>query len=97
MLTRSYIVDECRLCFIIAAATLLAGAAQNKIHTKGYGYITGPTITCRQVRESLFAAGAAFTFLTMLFTEVYYVLISKARDSHDWQSSPPSVGMASYT
>lgn len=87
------------ISFIIAAAALLAGASQNKIQTKGLFYSTGPNVTCRQVQKSLFAAGAAFTFLTMLLAEVYYVLVSKAREGESWQAynpGGPSVGMSAY-
>lgn len=84
------------LCFIVAAAALIAGAAQNKIQTKGYHNFFGDKVTCREVAKSVFAAGAAFVFLTTIFSELYYVLISKARERPAWQSNGPSVGMSPY-
>ena len=85
-----------RFCFIIGGSALIAGAAQNKIRTKGYYDYYGPKVTCSQVRKGVFAAGAAFTFLTAVFSELYYVLISKARETEPWRSNGPSVGMSPY-
>jgi hypothetical protein len=48
------------------------------------------------VKKSIFAAGAALTFITMLLTELYYVLISKASSSAAGSFGGPSVGMATY-
>lgn len=91
----------CRICFIIAGAALIAGASKNKIQTKGLFESAGPNVTCKQVQKSLFAAGAAFVFITMLVTEIYYVLISMARDGgSSWPSynhNGPSVGGSAYT
>ncbi|KAG0578758.1 hypothetical protein M758_4G044800 [Ceratodon purpureus] len=85
--------------FIVASAALLAGATQNKIQTKGLFSSTGPDITCKQVQKSLFAAAAAFTFITTILTEVSYVLITMSQTGEPWQSyhSGPSVNMAAYT
>jgi len=86
--------------FIIASAALLAGASQNKIQTKGLFSPTGPNVTCKQVQKSLFAAASAFTFITMVWTEFYYFLISKSTQGVEaWQSyqGGPSVGMTAYT
>jgi uncharacterized membrane protein len=89
------------MSFIVASAALIAGASQNKIQTKGLFYSTETDVTCRQVQKSLFAAAAAFTFITMLVTEVYYVLIEMAREGDStWQSyghGGPSVGGSAYT
>ncbi len=86
-------VALCRLFFILAFAVLLAGASGNKIHTKGY---ISESVTCHQVKKSLFAAGAAFTFLTMLLSELYYVLIVKASSGASYGGPSPSVGMSTY-
>jgi hypothetical protein len=81
------------LFFILAFAVLLAGASGNKIHTKGY---ISQSVTCHQVKKSLFAAGAALTFLTMLLSELYYVLIMKASSGGSYGGPSPSVGMSTY-
>jgi hypothetical protein len=81
------------LFFILAFAVLLAGASGNKIHTKGY---ISQSVTCHQVKKSLFAAGAALTFLTMLLSELYYVLIVKASSGGSYGGPSPSVGMSTY-
>lgn len=86
-------VALCRLFFILAFAVLLAGASGNKIHTKGY---ISENVTCHQVKKSLFAAGAALTFLTMLLSELYYVLIMKASSGGSYGGPTPSVGMSTY-
>lgn len=101
----SFLLDElklnneflgCRFCFIVAASALLAGAAQNKIRTEGYHNYFAAKVTCAEVRKSVFAAGAAFVFLTTVFSELYYVLISKAMERPAWQTNGPSVGMSPY-
>jgi hypothetical protein len=89
-------VFDCRFCFIVASSALIAGAAQNKIQTKGYYDYFGAKVKCSEVRKSVFATGAAFVFLTTLFSELYYVLISKAREPEPWRSNGPSVGMSPY-
>ena len=86
----------CRFCFIVAFAALLAGAAQNKIQTKGYFNYFGGKVKCSEVRKSVFAAGAAFVFLTSIFSELYYILIRKARETEPWRANGPSVGMSPY-
>ncbi|XP_024374669.1 uncharacterized protein [Physcomitrium patens] len=82
-------------CFIVASSALIAGAAQNKIQTQGDFNYFGANVTCREVRKSVFEAAAAFSFLTALFSELYYMLISKAW-APEWQSNGPSVGMSPY-
>lgn len=103
-LTQTFVVCVCvcRMCFIVASAALVAGASQNKIQTKNLFYAgDSQTMTCRQVRKSLFAAAAAFSFITMLMTEAYYVLIENAREGGSaWQSygqNGPSVGGSVYS
>jgi hypothetical protein len=85
----------CRLFFIFSFAVLLAGASANQIRTKGF---VNESLSCEEVKKSIFAAGAALTFITMLLTELYYVLISKASSSAagSYGGTNPSVGMATY-
>ena len=84
---------------MIASASLLAGATQNKVQTKGLFSATGPDVTCKQVQKNLFAAASAFTFITTVFTEVCYVLLSVAQAGEPWQEyhGGQSVNMAAYT
>jgi len=49
-------------------------------------------ICALKLSSTVFALGAAFTFLTMLMSELYYILICKASIS----AVPPSVGLAGY-
>ncbi|CAM6011469.1 unnamed protein product [Sphagnum balticum] len=83
------------LFFIFSFAVLLAGASANQIRTKGF---VNQSLTCEEVKKSIFAAGAALTFITMLLTELYYVLISKASSSPagSYGGPNPAVGMATY-
>lgn len=83
------------IAFIISSSALLAGASQNKIQTKRLYDPSEGNITCKEVQKSLFAAASAFTFITMVMTEIYYVVISGARE--DKTSFGPSVGMSAYT
>jgi fatty acid desaturase len=82
------------LFFAIAFLSLIIGAISNEAGT------------CERATSALFAAGAAFTFLTMLMSILYYILISKASISavpygaggpaYGGQGNPPSVGLANY-
>uniref|UniRef100_A0A0E0PFS4 Uncharacterized protein n=3 Tax=Oryza TaxID=4527 RepID=A0A0E0PFS4_ORYRU len=51
--------------------------------------ISGPP-RCAMLRKGVFAAGAAFTFLTALFAELHYLFFAKAR--HAAAVPPPIVG-----
>jgi hypothetical protein len=64
-------------------------------------------VTCEELKSAVFAIGAAFTFLTMLMSILYYILISKASISavpygtggpayYGGHGNPPSVGLATY-
>jgi hypothetical protein len=66
---------------------LIVGAIANQEHLTGQN-----NICALQLKSTVFALGAAFTFLTMLMTEFYYILICKASVS----AVPPSVGLAGY-
>lgn len=86
------------LFFVVAFLSLLLGAIANRVHINGD--------SCEEVKSAVFAVGAAFTFLTMLMTILYYILISKASISavpygaggpaYGGQGNPPSVGLATY-
>ncbi|CAK9276379.1 unnamed protein product [Sphagnum jensenii] len=88
------------LAFAIAFLCLIVGAIANRVH------INNGHTTCEEVKTAVFAVGAAFTFLTMLMSILYYVLISKASISampygangpaYGGQGNPPSVGLATY-
>jgi hypothetical protein len=87
------------LFLAVAFLSLILGAIANRVH------INGDT-TCEEVKSAVFAVGAAFTFLTMLMSILYYILISKASISavpygaggpaYGGQGNPPSVGLATY-
>ncbi len=84
----------CRLVFILAFLILLVGATANEIHTRGY---YNRNVTCQQVKKSLFIAGAFLTFITMVLSELYYILISKASSSAaPYGAPPPPIGLATY-
>ncbi|CAK9231783.1 unnamed protein product [Sphagnum troendelagicum] len=84
------------LVFAIAFLCLIVGAIANHVHTNGH-------TTCEEVKSAVFAVGAAFTFLTMLMSILYYILISKASilampyaAGGPAYGGPPSVGLATY-
>lgn len=82
------------LVFILAFLILLVGATANEIHTRGY---YNRNVTCQQVKKSLFIAGAFLTFITMVLSELYYILISKASSSAaPYGAPPPPIGLATY-
>ena len=70
-----------RLTFLVAEACLVGGSAKNAYHTK---YVSG-YYNCAMLRRGVFAAGAAFAFLTTLFVMLHYVFYSKAR------AAPPPI------
>ncbi|CAK9276381.1 unnamed protein product [Sphagnum jensenii] len=73
--------------FATAFIFLIVGAIENHKH------LTKPENVCAaELKSTVFALGAAFTFLTMLMSELYYILICKASIS----AEPPSVGLAGY-
>ena len=101
----------CRITFVIAEIFLLAGAVANNIRTTGEvdeGVESQNEVSCSQVRKAVFAIAVAFTFLTVLFSVVYYVLQSAAgRTQQQWASyrgeadpytghDGPTIGMTAY-
>ncbi|CAI9088551.1 OLC1v1022902C1 [Oldenlandia corymbosa var. corymbosa] len=87
----------CWVFFLIAEACLLAGSVRNAYHTK---YRTMFNVedppSCETVRKGVFAAGAAFVFLTAIISEFYYVSFSNSRQNFEPYGGQGAVGMASY-
>ena len=56
------------------------------------------TPSCQTLRKGVFAAGAAFAFLTAILSEFYYISFSKADDSGiPPYSKESAVGMSPYS
>lgn len=68
------------MTFIIAEACLLAGSARNAYHTKYRTALSSDPPSCEMLRKGVFGAAAAFVVLTGIFSELYYVSYSKAKD-----------------
>jgi hypothetical protein len=75
---------------VIAELCLLAGSVRNAYHTKYISRFRDGPPACAMLRKGVFAAGAAFAFLTALFAELHYVFYAKARDVGS--TPPPIVG-----
>ncbi|CAM8944342.1 unnamed protein product [Rhodiola kirilowii] len=69
----------CWVTFFVAEACLLAGSVQNAYHTKYRTIFSTAPQSCETLRKGVFAAGAAFTFITGVLSQFYYVSYSKAR------------------
>ncbi|KAL5216414.1 hypothetical protein ABZP36_007815 [Zizania latifolia] len=80
----------CWFTFVIAELCLLAGSVRNAYHTKYSTLVMSGPPRCSMLRKGVFAAGAAFTFLTALFSELHYLFFAKARHAAD--VPPPIVG-----
>uniref|UniRef100_A0A0D9ZSH5 Fiber protein Fb34 n=1 Tax=Oryza glumipatula TaxID=40148 RepID=A0A0D9ZSH5_9ORYZ len=80
----------CWFTFVIAELCLLAGSVRNAYHTKYSTLVIRGPPHCAMLRKGVFAAGAAFTFLTALFAELHYLFFAKAR--HAAAVPPPIVG-----
>jgi hypothetical protein len=77
----------CRVFLAAAFFFLIVGAIANHEH------LTGQNNICAiELKSTVFVLGAAFTFLTMLMSELYYILICMA----SFSTMPPSVGLAGY-
>lgn len=87
----------CWLTFLIAEVCLLAGSAKNAYHTK-YKTFNGQekSPSCETLRKGVFAAGAAFVFITAILSEFYYICYSKARGTFQNYGGEPGVGMGAY-
>lgn len=67
-----------RLSWFISSVCLLAGANRNSVHTKTQSIdIKNIPITCEMMRKGTFGAAAAFAFFDIIFSEVYYILMTK--------------------
>jgi hypothetical protein len=99
------------LFFIIAEIFLLTGAVLNNTRTLGQldsGVYSEDDAFCSHVKRTIFAVGVAFSFLTILFSLVYYVLQAEASSKEqEWasyrgQADPygqhdgPTIGMTAY-
>lgn len=73
-----------RVSFLGAEACLLAGSAKNAYHTKSKGVFQGKELSCAVLPVGVFAAGAAFTLLSLIATILYYLAHSKA-DTGGWE------------
>ncbi|XP_006302748.2 uncharacterized protein LOC17895096 [Capsella rubella] len=83
--------------FLGAEACLLAGSARNLYHTKSKGIYQGKELSCAVLPVGVFAAGAAFTLLSLIATILYYLAHSKA-DTGGWekhQNDGINIGMTS--
>ncbi|KAL8032177.1 hypothetical protein ABFX02_13G078600 [Erythranthe guttata] len=90
----------CWVTFIIAEICLLAGSVRNAYHTKYRTRFFENPPSCETVRKGVFAAGAAFVFLTGLISEFYYVSFSSSSNASgkfgSYGGGEAGVGMAAY-
>jgi hypothetical protein len=86
----------CWLTFLIAEACLLAGSVRNAYHTRYRTLFFVDPPTCQTVRKGVFAAGAAFIFLTAILTELYYITFSKAQNTMAPSYGKDNIGMSTY-
>lgn len=98
------------LSFVIAELFLLIGAIVNSIRTKGQldvGVVSEDENFCRQTKKAIFAVGAAFTFLTMIFSIGYIFQAKTNGKEREWHSyrgeadpytdhEGPSMSMTAY-
>lgn len=83
----------------------------NNVRTTGeydQGVVSPNEVQCRMVKKAIFGSGVAFTFLTVLFSIVYYVLQAKSEGkerqwtSYRGEADPysehdgPTIGMTAY-
>jgi hypothetical protein len=67
------------LFFGIAEILLLAGANRNSLRTRTRVVAGAVVPSCEQIRSTIFAAAAAFTFLAWISSQLYYVFEVKSR------------------
>eukprot|EP00246_Nothoceros_aenigmaticus_P014669 TRINITY_DN5745_c0_g1_i1.p1 TRINITY_DN5745_c0_g1~~TRINITY_DN5745_c0_g1_i1.p1 ORF type:complete len:192 (+),score=20.44 TRINITY_DN5745_c0_g1_i1:389-964(+) len=70
--------------FFLAEVFLVIASAKNTVHTKKAFELGSEELTCKQLRKGIFNAGAAFSFLTMVLSVIYYIFITKADNSPGW-------------
>lgn len=63
---------------------MLGGSARNAYHTKSEGIYKGKELSCAVLPVGVFAAGAAFTLMSLIATILYYLAHSKA-DTGGWE------------
>ncbi|AQK47287.1 Fiber protein Fb34 [Zea mays] len=80
----------CWVTFVIAELCLLAGSVRNAYHTKYVSLFSNAPPRCAVLRRGVFAAGAAFAFLTALLAELHYLFYARARAAA--AVPPPIVG-----
>ncbi|KAG6551453.1 hypothetical protein Mapa_006876 [Marchantia paleacea] len=79
------------LCWFISSVCLLAGANRNSVHTKTQSIdIKNIPITCEMMRKGTFGAAAAFAFFNIIFSEVYYILMTKNPPSNSGSGTNPN-------
>eukprot|EP00897_Mesotaenium_endlicherianum_P000940 jgi/Mesen1/10847/ME000093S10366 len=86
------------LSTFIAVVVLTAASVENRYHTKSTTAGFTP-LHCSLLNGGVFAAGAAFVLLAILFIEVYYMVMAKAsyelwRQGND--APAPSVDMEAF-
>ncbi|XP_076948254.1 uncharacterized protein LOC143620437 [Bidens hawaiensis] len=86
----------CWITFIISEACLLAGSVRNGYHTKYRTLFSEQPPSCETVRKGVFAAGAAFVFITGIISQFYYASYSKARGAFQPYGGEANVGMGAY-
>ncbi|XP_022992987.1 uncharacterized protein LOC111489148 [Cucurbita maxima] len=70
--------------FLGAESLLLAGSVRNAYHTKFRGALPIKNLSCSMLRRGVFAAAAALTFLSLVFSILYYIAHSRA-DTGGWE------------
>lgn len=85
-----------RVFFFIAEVCLLAGAVKNAYHTKYKPFYSDTPQHCQILRKGVFAAGAAFIFLTAIVSEFFYVCYSSAREKFQPYGGETGVGLGTY-
>ncbi|KAL0541924.1 hypothetical protein IC582_022005 [Cucumis melo] len=70
--------------FLGAESLLLAGSVRNAYHTKYRSSLPLNNLSCAMLRRGVFAAAAALTFLSLVFSILYYSMHSRA-DTGGWQ------------
>ncbi|CAM6128489.1 unnamed protein product [Calypogeia fissa] len=94
------------ICFLLAEACLIAGVSVQETRLASIGKIIRKdrnfyfSYHCQAIRESILAAGVAFTALTLILDVIYYLAHSKARHNSTWEESfkngDPAINMAAY-
>eukprot|EP00252_Welwitschia_mirabilis_P007706 TRINITY_DN1934_c0_g1_i1.p1 TRINITY_DN1934_c0_g1~~TRINITY_DN1934_c0_g1_i1.p1 ORF type:complete len:123 (+),score=1.47 TRINITY_DN1934_c0_g1_i1:483-851(+) len=83
------------LCFLIAEACFVGGSVKNAYHTKYRVQFRLENYSCATLRKGVFAAGAAFTLLNLIFSLLFISNFSKAHslDGFKPYTDEPAVAM----